>query len=113
MTVVDGEWIKARLPDKRGEKAKLARAMGITMPKLARILSGERNVQPGEVAPVLQFFGETLGGPARAEAHTALMDLVAEELPYLDAEDRAAVATMVRALARAKRGADEPIPEPE
>lgn len=110
---MNGAWINERLTDKRGEKARLARAMGITMPKLTRTLSGERAVQPDEVIRVLQFFGEVLGGPVKAEASTTLVDLVAEQLPYLDAEAQAAVAATVRALARPKREASEPIPEPE
>lgn len=68
MDVIDGRWIGARLTKRRGEKKKLADAMGIDLPKLSKVLSGERDVQPHELPRVLAYFGEATG---MAEAQVA------------------------------------------
>lgn len=56
MQVIDGNWIKARLRDERGEKARLAEAMGISPDKVSKILKGERGVRPHEIPAVIAFF---------------------------------------------------------
>jgi phage repressor protein C with HTH and peptisase S24 domain len=63
MDVIDGEWIRKRLPEKRGEKVRLARHMGIEPEKLTRILNGERQVQASEIPKVLDFFKEEQPSP--------------------------------------------------
>ncbi|MEM8555710.1 MAG: helix-turn-helix transcriptional regulator, partial [Pseudomonadota bacterium] len=57
MDVIDGEWVTRHLTGERGEKAKIAEHLGIDPPKLARILNGERQVQPDEVPKLLEYFG--------------------------------------------------------
>jgi len=56
MDVIDGAWIKERLPDERGSQVKLARALGLSSAKVSLILSGARRVQPHEIPKVLKFF---------------------------------------------------------
>lgn len=59
--IIDGKWISARLRvGRRGAKAELARAMGISNDKLSKILKGDRQVQPQEIPRVLRFFGHTM-----------------------------------------------------
>ncbi len=57
METIDGKWIARHLQSKRGEKAKLARAMHISNDQMSKILKGVRSVQPDEVPRVLKFFG--------------------------------------------------------
>lgn len=57
METIDGKWIDRHLTGKRGEKARLARAIGISGDQLSKILSGVRAVQPSETPKVLAFFG--------------------------------------------------------
>lgn len=61
MQIIDGDWIKRHLSNKRGEKARLAAAMGIDAQKMSRILSGERQVQIHEMAAAMEFFGKPTG----------------------------------------------------
>jgi hypothetical protein len=61
MTEIDGEWIKRRLdPGKRGQKAALARAAGLTPKQMSYILGGTRAVRQSEAAAIAAFFGETV-----------------------------------------------------
>lgn len=60
MEKIDGNWILARLDNKRGEKARLARALGIDQSMMSRILNGEREIQQDELPKVLTFFGVQL-----------------------------------------------------
>lgn len=55
MDVIDGKWIADRLSGEFGEKARLARAMGIDPDKLSKILKGHRSVRPQEVPGLMQF----------------------------------------------------------
>lgn len=57
METIDGKWIARHLSRKRGEKARLARAMHISNDQMSKILKGLRAVQPDEVPRVLDFFG--------------------------------------------------------
>jgi len=67
MDVIDGNWIKARLPKgEHGAKAALAEAMGISRDKLSKILNGQRQVQPSEIPGVLSYFA-----PSAAEGSLA------------------------------------------
>jgi hypothetical protein len=73
MDVIDGKWIAARLTGRRGEKADLARHIGVGPDIVAKILSGDRKVQPAEAPRVVSFFGDerpTLSGEADAESPT-------------------------------------------
>lgn len=54
--MIDGKWIKARLTGRRGEITELANALGISSDKLAKSISGKRNVQPEEVPKLTAFF---------------------------------------------------------
>lgn len=56
MEVIDGKWILARLENRRGAKADLARALGLPMHMLSKILTGARHVQPEEVPKLLSYF---------------------------------------------------------
>ena len=56
MDVIDGQWIAARLTGRRGEKAEIARAMGISSDKLSKILSGERGIASNELPGLLSYF---------------------------------------------------------
>lgn len=94
--MIDGEWIKARLTGQRGEKATLARTMGIRTDQLSRILSGERSVQPEELPRLLEYFGESIGPTDQP----ALVQIIADHLPYLDQDAQDAIASLVKALAR-------------
>jgi plasmid maintenance system antidote protein VapI len=57
MEKIDGKWIEARLSGERGQKAKLAEALGVKSDKISKIIKGERQVQPEEVPVILRFFG--------------------------------------------------------
>ncbi|MBZ4023271.1 hypothetical protein CKO11_12460 [Rhodobacter sp. TJ_12] len=56
MEVIDGNWIKQRLTGRRGEKTELAQALGISLEKVTKTLSGSRRVQPEEIPKVIDFF---------------------------------------------------------
>lgn len=99
--VVDGSWIKSRLTGARGEKAAVAKAMGISPQKLTHTLSGARNVQPAELPGLLRYFGETIG----AEDRAPLISVVEEYLPHLSPEQELAVETLIRTFAAQNRGA--------
>ncbi|WP_407496812.1 helix-turn-helix domain-containing protein [Pseudooceanicola sp. MF1-13] len=87
--VIDGNWILRRLTDARGEKARIARAMGIDQQKLSKILTGKRQVQPNEMPGLLEYFGVPLPDSSTATpivsrispATPALTDLAAYLAP--------------------------------
>lgn len=84
MEVIDGTWIKKRLTDRHGEKAELARAIGISPAKVSLILSGERRVQPEEIPRVLAYFGATKPDtPAFAETAIEPFEARADTLALL------------------------------
>lgn len=56
MEMIDAAWIEARLTGKRGELAALARAIGVDATQISKIRSGERRVQPEEMAKIKAFF---------------------------------------------------------
>ena len=58
MEIVDTKWLTARMSGKRGEKARLAEALGIGPDQVAKILNGVRRIQPEEVPKLLAFYGE-------------------------------------------------------
>lgn len=58
MEIVDTKWLLARMSGKRGEKARLAEALGIGPDQVAKILTGVRRVQPEEVPRLLAFYNE-------------------------------------------------------
>lgn len=69
---IDGAWIEARLTGARGEKAALARAMGIDAAKLSKILKGERQIKAAEIPALLSFFESDMKPvPGFAEGVTA------------------------------------------
>lgn len=56
MEQIDRDWIAARLTHKRGEKTRLAAALGVPKEMISRILSGERKVQASEIPAIMSFF---------------------------------------------------------
>jgi transcriptional regulator with XRE-family HTH domain len=58
METVDTKWLISRMSGKRGEKARLAEALGIGPDQVAKILNGVRRVQPDEIPKLLAFFNE-------------------------------------------------------
>lgn len=74
METIDGAWIKDRLTGRRGEKAALARALGVGPDIVTKLLSDERNVQPAEFIPLLRFFKISLGGPEVPEEFRPIVD---------------------------------------
>lgn len=73
MDIIDGSWIRARLPEKRGSQKLLAVAIGLPTDQLNKILNGSRQVKAHEIPKILAYFGQ-IGQPgfsARAAAYTA------------------------------------------
>ena len=58
METIDLRWIAARLTGARGEKARLAEALGVSPDQVAKMLAGVRRVQTGEIPKLLAFFCE-------------------------------------------------------
>ena len=58
MEAIDLRWISSRLTGARGEKARLAEALGVSPDQVAKMLAGVRRVQTGEIPKLLAFFGE-------------------------------------------------------
>lgn len=54
--IIDGSWISSQLTGRRGEKADLARSLGVRPDIVSKIISGERSVQPEELPKLLAFF---------------------------------------------------------
>lgn len=73
MEVIDGNWIKQRLTGRRGEKTELAQALGISLEKVTKTLSGNRRVQPEEIPKVLEFF-RAQGGRTRTDTFAAIFE---------------------------------------
>ena len=76
METVDTKWLMARMSGKRGEKARLAEALGIGADQVAKILNGVRRVQPDEIPKLLAFFNEE--GPSLSEDEIRLLRLFRE-----------------------------------
>jgi len=57
MEQIDREWILARLTKTRGEKTRMAQALGVPKEVISRILKGERKVQASEIPALIKFFG--------------------------------------------------------
>lgn len=73
--VIDGNWIARRLTGARGEKAQIARAMGIDPQKLSKTLMGKRQVQPAEIPGLLAHFGlANRNGPGMSESPVTPLD---------------------------------------
>lgn len=83
---IGGEWIRARLTGKHGEKVKLAVAIGIDTQKLSKVLAGERRLTVVEAERAKAYFGD-----APSPEEQALIDALravpkerlAEALRYL------------------------------
>ena len=74
MDVIDGKWIAERLTGKHGERAELARFLGVKPDIVTKILSGGRRVQPEEIPLVLEYFkarGLPQEVPTEAADHSA------------------------------------------
>lgn len=78
--VIDGEWIKKHLQGHRGEKAELARALGVRPDIISKIINGERAVQPEELPTLLEFFDLQLVPASSPEAGTAAILAIASTL---------------------------------
>lgn len=61
MDVIDGSWIRARLPKSHGSQKKLATAIGLQPDQLTKILNGTRQVKAHEIPLILKYFGEFQG----------------------------------------------------
>ena len=59
MEQITPEWLKERLDRKRGSRARLAEALGISPAKVSRMTTGDRRPQGSEILTILAFFGET------------------------------------------------------
>lgn len=88
---IDGPWIKAQLT-KRGQQAKLARALGINNDKMSKTIRGIREVQVNEVIPILVFFGYTILPPDDE------LRLLIEEWRELAKEDQDALRRSAKGL---------------
>jgi hypothetical protein len=65
--VINGNWIKARLTGRRGEKAELAAKLGLNPDKLSKVLTGQRRLSPEEIARVVEIFsGQAVPAPEAA-----------------------------------------------
>lgn len=64
--MIDGEWIRTRLTGKRGEKARLAEALGVTADVVSKILNGARQVSAEEADKLRAYFGEAAVTPDEA-----------------------------------------------
>lgn len=51
------DWIKEQLGNSRGGQARLAEALGVKPDIVTKIVSGNRRVQPAELAVILEFLG--------------------------------------------------------
>jgi hypothetical protein len=71
MEQIDKDWIEARLTGQRGEKARLAEAIGIDADKMSRILAGERRVQAHEIPAIVAFFERQAAGKPTGMAESA------------------------------------------
>lgn len=103
---VDRHWILDRLTGKRGEKADLARALGIPSHHLSKILSGERRLTPHEADAARQFFGEAQTLTEEEADMIALFRLIPES-------KRAATRSLFQALADQEASAVAPGAEKE
>lgn len=56
MEVIDGSWVRAKLAERPGLQARLARATGIGQDKVSKIIANKRRVQPEEIPAILRFF---------------------------------------------------------
>lgn len=105
MTVIDGKWLTQHLRGERGEKANLARAMGINPDQLSKVLTGKREVQADEIPGALEFFGLSIEGRAGDTAIAWGME-ESEAEPFNQTGSQRSV---LEALARAGR----PVRQPE
>ena len=102
METINGDWILRRMKGKRGEKAALARALGIGPDMVTKILSGERNVQPAEIGPLLEFFGEAI-----RPAAGGLDDIIGQTFNQLSEEAKQEARAYIEYLASRKPKAQE------
>ena len=83
--MIDGDWIKARLTGRRGEKARLSEALGVRDADVSKILNGTRKVQASEIPALLAFFGE----PAINDEDAEFLALLHQASPERRAEAKA------------------------
>lgn len=81
MDEINASWISARLTGKRGEKSRLAEAMGIPLGNLSKILAGERKVQAEEIPGVVRFFSDPTDQSMDAALRSAFAALPDEKKP--------------------------------
>lgn len=58
MATIDGDWIKTRLANRYGEKARLAAHAGLEPKQLSYILNGTRKVSQAEAIKIAEYFNE-------------------------------------------------------
>lgn len=78
--VIDGKWIERRLTGARGEKTRLAEALGIKRDQVSKIIAGERGIQPVELPRLLNFFGLAIVPVATSEEALELVAHAANQL---------------------------------
>lgn len=93
MEIIDADWVRRRLTGRRGEKAELARAMGVKPDVVAKILKGERRVQPNEMPAVLRFFN-----PEASLGHDEITQRLLAQIPKLTAQERGLVLAAVEGM---------------
>ena len=59
MQVVTPEWLRERLGNDRGKRAKLAKELGVSPDKVSKMLAGSRKPQADEIPVIYAFFGVT------------------------------------------------------
>lgn len=110
MDVIDGTWIKARLTGARGEKKRLAEAMGITPPQLSYVLKNGRNVKPYEIVAILNFFKESIGhtSDTKADLMSIYHRLSPEDQRYIDKTAQILEMIALQALGRDSEEKEDP-----
>lgn len=67
METIDADWIKQRLSGARGEKTRLAEAMGVDTHVVSKIINGTRQVHITEAPKIVRFFEDQAPQPATAK----------------------------------------------
>ena len=64
---IDNNWIKEKIDGRRGLQARLAEFVGIDANKMAKIMTGQRQIQGNEVLKIVEFFDNLELGNGFAE----------------------------------------------
>lgn len=102
MEIIDAAWIEARLTGARGEKAALARAMGVTPDVVTKILTGQRRVQPEEMTVILSHFGAS-----EMQSYDPTMQKLLQRIPELTEQERGFLLAAAEGMIARRHAADE------